>query len=496
MKDDSAMSDNAPAMSREHLLFVTGELAESAVRTTAAQVAQVVGFDFTVQVLPITVAALMTSKWVLRKLQVPSQATRIIMPGILADDIESLRAALPIPVDCGPRDIRDLPEFFGKKREIASDYGEYRIEIIAEINHAPRIPIEELIKRAECLIAEGANIIDLGCSPGRTWHDVDVAVRELISRDIRVSIDSFDSHEVNAACRAGAELVLSVNSSNRAQAVDWNAEVVIIPDHPHDEKFFSETIEFLSARGVRMRLDPILEPIGCGFAESLERYANCRKRYPELPMMMGIGNITELTDVDSAGANVVLLGICEELQIESVLTTNVINWARSSVRECDVGRRLVHYACRHRVPPKRLDDRLVQLRDPKVKEFPRHVIDEVAKTVRDYNARIFLHDGEIHFVTRDLHLHATDPFVIMQQVLASPIGFRFDPSHAFYLGYEMCKAVTALTLNKQYEQDEALRWGMLTRDEKTHRISSRRTTPYPDDYPGLRPHLGEKKDIE
>ncbi len=36
-------------------------------------------------------------------------------------------------------------------------------------------------------------------------------------------------------------------------------------------------------------------------------------------MMMGIGNITELTDVDSAGINMLMLGICQELRIESVL---------------------------------------------------------------------------------------------------------------------------------------------------------------------------------
>ena len=41
-----------------------------------------------------------------------------------------------------------------------------------------------------------------------------------------------------------------------------------------------------------------------------------------------------------------------------------------------------------------------------------------------------------------------------------------DPSHAFYLGYEMAKAVTALTLGKNYTQDQALRWGFLTVEER------------------------------
>ena len=39
------------------------------------------------------------------------------------------------------------------------------------------------------------------------------------------------------------------------------------------------------------------------------------------------------------------------------------------------------------------------------------------------------------------------------------------PAHAFYLGMELMKARTALTLGKQYTQDEALRWGFLTVEE-------------------------------
>ena len=42
---------------------------------------------------------------------------------------------------------------------------------------------------------------------------------------------------------------------------------------------------------------------------------------------------------------------------------------------------------------------------------------------------------------------------------------NLDAAHAFYLGYEMCKAATAITLGKQYQQDEALDWGFLTRPE-------------------------------
>ena len=85
--------------------------------------------------------------------------------------------------------------------------------------------------------------------------------------------------------------------------------------------------------------------------------------------MMGVGNLTELTDVDSAGVNTILIGFCEELGVRSVLTTAVINWARSSVREIDLARRLVHHAVARRTLPKHVEPRLVMLRDPEVAEF-------------------------------------------------------------------------------------------------------------------------------
>lgn len=465
------MQNDSTELAREHYLFVTGQLAEEAVRTIVSEVARNVGFKFSIVALPITVAALMTPKWLLRKLHVPAEATRIVVPGYLESGLEELTNGLEIPVDCGPRDIRDLAEFFGKKLDMPFTLDDYRIEILAEINHASALAIDDLIARAEYLAGQGANVIDLGCTPGALWSQVGVAVRELRDRGMRVSIDSFDSHEVSEACKAGAELVLSVNRSNRLAATEWGTEVVVVPDFPFEEKNFFETVNFLLERDIRVRLDPILEPIGCGFALSLGRYMECRKQFGSLPMMMGVGNLTELTDVDSAGVNLLLLGICEELAIESVLTTNVINWARTSVKECDIARRLVRHAVKNRIPPKRLDDRLVTLRDPKVHRFSESIIEQLANSIRDSNVRLLAQDGLIHFLAAGRHFEGADPFEIFSQVLDSSLGEDIDSSHAFYLGFEMCKAMTALTLDKQYDQDQALRWGYLTRNETSHRLT-------------------------
>jgi dihydropteroate synthase len=193
--------------------------------------------------------------------------------------------------------------------------------------------------------------------------------------------------------------------------------------------------------------------------------------------MMGIGNLTELTDADSAAMNVVLLGLCQELGIRSVLTTQVINWARSSVRECDLARRLVYHSVRHRVLPKHLEPRLVMLRDPDVTELAADELSGLSRAIKDPNYRVFVSGREIHLVSRELHLHGTDPFSLFEQLRQTGQGGglpkNLDAAHAFYLGYEMCKAATALTLGKQYQQDEALDWGFLTQPEQRHYLQAR-----------------------
>src|SRR5947209_19884379 len=105
-------------------------------------------------------------------------------------------------------------------------------------------------------------------------------------------------------------------------------------------------------------------------------------------MMMGTGNLTELTDVDSAGVNVLLLGFCQEVGIRSVLTTQVINWCRSCVRELDLARRLVYYACTERVLPKHLEPDLVLLHDPRLRAHGEETLRELAGRIRDRNFRL------------------------------------------------------------------------------------------------------------
>jgi dihydropteroate synthase-like protein len=453
----------------DHIHFVTGRLAEQALRSTVARLAGSLGFHYSIDVLPITVAALMTPRWVARHMRVPEDTSRIILPGHCAGDLADLLAVTRAPVERGPKDLRQLPDYFGLSDPALADYGTYDIQILAEINHAPQLTREEVLAMADRLRRCGADVIDVGCEPGGGWAGVADSVKALRDAGHHVSIDSFEPAEIELAVRAGAELVLSVNASNRDAAVDWGCEVVAIPDDFTSLDGLDTTVEFLARRGVRVRLDPVLQPIGCGFAASLDRYFQVRRRFPDAEMLMGIGNLTELTDVDSAGINVLLMGLCQELGIRSVLTTEVIHWARTSVRECDLARRLVQFAVQHRRPPKHVEPKLVTLRDSQVYEFTPDQLDALARQIRDPSYRVFVAQDRLHLVGAALHLDDRDPFALFEQLLATNPR-HVDTSHAFYLGYELAKAMTALTLAKQYEQDEALTWGYLTVAEKHHRL--------------------------
>ncbi|MFQ3648977.1 MAG: DUF6513 domain-containing protein [Gemmataceae bacterium] len=447
-------------------LFVTGRLAEPALRRLLDDIAPRIGLQFQVAVLPISVVALASVNWIARHLTIPEGVERIILPGMCRGDLSELQQLTTAQVERGPNDLRDLPEFFRTTADHRAGYGTYDLQILAEINHAPRLSRQDLLTQARALVADGADLIDVGCEPGEAWNGVGDAVRALRDEGFRVSIDSFHPEEVTAACRAGAELVLSVNGSNAHRAGEWGVEVVVVPDEIATLGGVETTIASLERQSVPYRLDPILEPIGLGFAASLGRYLELRRRYPQAEMLMGVGNITELTDADSLGINVLLAGFCQEVGIRSVLTTQVIPWARTCVKELDLARRLMHFAVRRRQVPKRLEPNLVVLRDPHLRRHGPEALAELAASIKDKNFRLFAEDGLIHVMSSELYEKHDDPFVLFGRMLQQS---QIDPSHAFYLGYEMAKAVTAMTLGKNYTQDQALRWGFLTREEKSHR---------------------------
>jgi dihydropteroate synthase-like protein len=415
-------------------------------------------FEAEVAVLKITVAALMTTPWIARFLEVPPGTELILLPGLVEGETGVLVERFGVRVEKGPKDLREIPGYFGHALA-AIDYGPYDIEILAEINNAPKLSREAIRAAADYFQASGADVIDVGCTPGVPFPALGDAVRDLRGAGMRVSVDSFEPAEIRAAVEAGAELVLSVNQSNREVARELagsGTRVVAIPDFGEGIETLPATIEALERWGVAYLIDPVIEPIGFGFTASLERYAEMHRRYPGAGQMMGVGNITELTSADTTGVHALLLAIAQETGVRAVLTTEVIPWARGAVREIDVARRLMFHAVRHRTLPKNVDDRLVTVKDPVILEYDEVELRRLHAEVKDPNFRIFTDRTTITVFNHELFVRGTD----IQEIFAQ-LGVD-EATHAFYLGRELAKARLAITLGKTYRQEGALSWGYLT----------------------------------
>jgi dihydropteroate synthase-like protein len=443
-------------------LFVTGKLAEPALRTTLARMAP--EFTYEVAVLRITVAALMTTSWIATHLTDVAGAERIVIPGLCEGDVRAIEDRWGVKTEKGPADLRDLPEHFGQAA-LREEYGAHDIRIFAEINNVPYLAREEVVRTAEYYRESGADVVDLGCSLDRKFDDVAEVVALLKARGFALSIDTLDPAEIAAADRAGVDYVLSLNGQNLDLANTLRATPVLIPDTPTELATLDRSIARLEALGRPYIVDPVIEPVGFGFAAALDRYVQVRDRHPGAEILMGVGNITELTDADTTGMNALLIGFCQELGIRHVLTTEVISWARGSVREIDVARRLMYAARRRGVLPKHVDDRLLTVKDARPKHYTEAELRELHRAITDPNFRIATTRDAICVFNHRVFVTGTDIQALFEQLDVQ------EPAHAFYLGKELMKARLALLLGKTYAQEQPLRWGYLTppREDTGHR---------------------------
>jgi dihydropteroate synthase len=448
-----------PEAAPRRVLFVTGRLAEPALR----HVLDGMGPDFAcdVAVMGITVAALMTTEWIARSLTVPAGTDLVVIPGLCEGHPQAIADKLGVPTERGPKDLREIPEYFGRAAA-RHDYGAWDIEIVAEINNAPRLAPDAVRAAADYFRASGADVIDIGCTPGLAFPALAETVRRLVADGMRVSVDTFDRDEIRTAVAAGAELVLSVNASNVDVAMEFAGSatrVVAVPEPGGALDTLDPTVDKLERSGVGYLIDPVLEPIGFGFMASLERYAEVRRRFPAAAMLMGIGNLTELTAADSTGVNALLIAICQELGIRTVLTTEVIPWARGAVREADIARRLMHYAVTRRTIPKGVDDRLVTVKDPAPLAFTEEELRALQSRITDPNYRIFADRTGITVLNNEKFVRSTDPARLNDLFAQLDVT---DAPHAFYLGRELARASLAVSLGKTYRQEGGLSWGYLT----------------------------------
>lgn len=437
-------------------LFVTGKLAAHALDGVLRKMSP--DFDYEIAVLPISVAALMNTRFVAKKLDSAQGSDVVMIPGLCRGDLAPIADKVGVQVIRGPKDLKGIPAFFGRERHLEG-YGEYRVKILAEIVDAYELSPEQVLARAEYFRASGADIIDLGCPVEGNFPGVEGVVAALKDHSFAVSLDTFNAEDILRADRAGLDLLLSVNSRNLELAPRLKCQVVVIPDFDQGLESLERNIAQLETWGVPYVIDPILNPISFGFTESLYRFYETRRRHPQAELLMGLGNLTELTEADSTGINAVMAGIITELNINYVLTTEVISWARGAVRELDLARKLMHYAVTNHTLPKHVDDGLITVKDPPHEHYAEEELRAMQSQVRDRNFRIFTDDENIYVFNNKLFIKSTD-----LQNIWSQLGVQ-DASHAFYLGRELHKAALAVRLGKKYTQEAELRWGYLSGGE-------------------------------
>ncbi|MFO7479097.1 MAG: DUF6513 domain-containing protein [Methyloceanibacter sp.] len=436
----------------ESILFLTGHLARP--RLEAVLQSMEADFDWKVLDIGVKVAALMTEEIILRRLPNPVEAGKVMVPGRCRADLDRLSAHFRVPFQRGPDEVKDIPEFFGRARK-ASDMTKHDIQIFAEIIDATAMSIEAILERAEDYSHKGADVIDLGCLPDTPFPHLEETVRALKKHGYKVSIDSADPDELLRGGQAGADFLLSLNEDTLHIADQVTSIPVLIPKDHGDMASLFRAMDALDAKGLGYLADPVLDPINFGFMDSLERYARLRRECPEAEILLGTGNLTELTDADSIGTTAMLLGIASELRIRNVLVVQVSPHTRRTYEEHDIARRLMFASRADGELPKGYTDGLLALHARR--PFPQspEEIAENAREVRDKNFRIEIAEDGIHIFNRNGHHVAQDAFDLFPK-----LGVEEDGAHAFYLGAELARAEIAYRLGKRYAQDEPLDWGV------------------------------------
>jgi dihydropteroate synthase-like protein len=411
----------------ERVLFLTGHLARARLEKVMREAGDL-GFAWSIVDIGVKVAALMTAAIISNRLDRPLAADRVILPGRSRADLARLTAEFSVPFERGPDELKDLPGFFGKHGRRV-DLTRHDMRIFAEIVDAPALSVDAIVAKAQAMQTAGAGVIDLGCLPDTPFAHLEEAVRELKARGLRVSVDSADPGELVRGGRAGADFLLSLTEATLGIAAETGASPVLVPAPHGDMDSLFRVADAAERRGIAAILDPVIDPIHFGFMASLSRYAVLRERRPDAEVLMGTGNLTELTDADSAGVTAMLLGICSELRIRNLLVVQVSPHTRRTIQEHDVARRIMFAAREDASLPQGYSPALLQVHDKK--PFPNAPLEiaELARQVTDDNFRVEVAEDGIHVYSRRGHFVDHDAMALFPK-----LGVERNGPHAFYLG--------------------------------------------------------------
>ncbi len=519
------------------ILLVTGRLAEPIVKRYASESrlkAEVIVLPFAVAALMTSryIATNLKSRGV-------KGFDIVVVPGLVKGDVSNISGEVGISTFKGPRYAADLPsvlnllsedkiklsttipacdlireqlsrnalesihEVEANRDELLKQPGNMKIgnlavgrdfpaRVLAEIVDAPKMLDKEIRNRAIYYAESGADIIDIGMIAGHSHPNDAFRAVEIVKKaaGLPVSIDSLDPAEIESAVSAGVDLILSLDGGNIDTVARFASHIpaVVIPTDFSRSLFpkaATAKIQLLEQNCERARkagftkliVDPILDPlIHPGFVESILTAEHFRRRHPEDLMMLGVGNAIELLDADTPGANAVFAGICAELEVSVLLTTEVSEKTRGSVAELTKLSDMMFLARRRNSAPKDLGLDLLILKEKRRKDEPLNQnllsgvplvkAEEICRSGSDPKGcfKILLdRSGReivlLHYTRPDLEkpnlvIRGDNAAAVYKTAVQKDLLSSLE--HAAYLGAEVTKAEIALKLGRSYVQDSPI----------------------------------------
>jgi dihydropteroate synthase-like protein len=515
------------------VLLVTGQLAEETVRRHA----QESSVKTETLALKIAVAAFLTPQIIADALtgKKLTDFNAILVPGLVRGDTAAISKVTGVAAFKGPKYAADLPTVLDSLCEIqlsttlpADDLfreklqnqalqeiekteqnrgkllkkpgsmligdlavgKDFPMRVLAEIVDAALMDKETIQKTAKRFVKAGADLIDVGMLAGESQPDKAKLIIEWVKQvvNVPISIDTLDPAEIEAAIQAGADLVLSGDAGNIEEIAPYakKAAVVIIPTNQRQGYFpkkAQERVKYLEGiiakakkLGVsRCLADLILEPTD--ILESFIAYKEFATRNPDVPLFVGLSNVTELMDADSVGVNALLARLSQEVDASILLATEKSDKAKGTVAEEVAATKMMFLAKKRGSVPKDLGIDLLILKDKRVHEEPYDKkIEADAKVVdapekletatldskgvfkisidRVENVLVAVHYDSVQMDKSVTIVKGKTADSVHAKILEMGLVSKLD--HAAYLGSELAKAEIALLTGKEYIQDKGL----------------------------------------
>jgi dihydropteroate synthase-like protein len=508
------------------VLIITGRLAEPIIRRVLAE--SRVKHDVDVLVTPVQIAAFLTTEYIaryLKELNVKGY-DYILIPGLARGSGRVIEEVIGIKTVKGPVNAYDLAEVLKlddlgvlspdipadeviggiieeRNREILRFFensltnensilvGKLRvpltpppIRVATEITEVHLLNDEKLVETALRYLESGADILVLGFEaleshPEEVYKAVKVLKREL---DVPVAVDTSIPSEISSAIKADVDMIINVDLTNIDKVEYINDEVAVvtiprdpvsgvIPTNPDIRVMLLEkAIIAVKKKGFnKIFADAVLEPFG-QFFSSLLAYSMFKQRNSQIPLFAGIGNVTELIDVDSVGVNASVVMILQEIGASVVLVVEKSVKAQGSTLETKIASQMATLAYFKNSPPKNLGISLLILKDKKRYdiEFEREydilieaIEEEKPYTLDPLGVFKIRVNHELKYIEAlyigkkgRILIRGKSAKAIQNKILE--LGLISQLSHAMYLGREIAKAEIALQLGKNYVQEKSV----------------------------------------